>query len=291
MHEGEGTDATTRPPATHPLRRCAEAAAFVGVWIAVGYIFGLGDSTAGMNIYLLLTIPFVAAFQLVIRRQPLQHLWVREGPALTRRTISITAALLLAIFPVYSIVYLIDHSGGTANILYCLASLIGAVGGGYALKHFGRLQLRSLLLCLATAGVIGVLLFTKSATATGKHPLASVWSDHDVSVFFESLLTYLPALYVMEEVAFRGLLDSHVYHPGERHGILTAIFVSMLWGWWHLPITPGIPVIEAVFALLALQVPVGVFLSIFWRRSGNLAVPGTTHALIDSWRNALGSIP
>jgi hypothetical protein len=46
-------------------------------------------------------------------------------------------------------------------------------------------------------------------------------------------------------VAFRGAIDSHVRHPGERHGlgstvygIVSAIVVSVLWGLWHLPIIP-----------------------------------------------------
>jgi membrane protease YdiL (CAAX protease family) len=32
---------------------------------------------------------------------------------------------------------------------------------------------------------------------------------------------------------------------------------------------------------------IGVPLAIFWRKSGNLAVPAFTHALIDAVRNAL----
>jgi membrane protease YdiL (CAAX protease family) len=39
------------------------------------------------------------------------------------------------------------------------------------------------------------------------------------------------------------------------------------------------------------QTVVGTFLSIFWRRSGNLGVSATTHAVIDSMRNAAGQIP
>jgi transposase len=97
-----------------------------------------------------------------------------------------------------------------------------------------------------------------------------------------------------EAVAFRGAIDSHVRHPGEDHGvsstiygIVSAIFVSVLWGLWHHPILPSV----TLFQLLFLQVLVGPFLSLFWRRSGNLMVPGSAHALSDSVRNALGLIP
>jgi membrane protease YdiL (CAAX protease family) len=39
------------------------------------------------------------------------------------------------------------------------------------------------------------------------------------------------------------------------------------------------------------MVPMGVFLSIYWRRSGNLAVPGFAHAFGDAVRNILVGLP
>jgi membrane protease YdiL (CAAX protease family) len=120
----------------------------------------------------------------------------------------------------------------------------------------------------------------------------------DVLVGIESLLLYIPALFMIEEVAFRGAIDSHVRHPGERqgvgstvYGIASAIIVSVLWGLWHYPIVAHASVVQVVAQLLLLQVAVGPFLSLFWRRSGNLMVPGFVHATIDSVRNALGSVP
>jgi membrane protease YdiL (CAAX protease family) len=35
----------------------------------------------------------------------------------------------------------------------------------------------------------------------------------------------------------------------------------------------------------------GVALSIYWRKSGNLGVSGTAHALADSIRNAISGVP
>jgi membrane protease YdiL (CAAX protease family) len=120
----------------------------------------------------------------------------------------------------------------------------------------------------------------------------------DVLIGIKSLLLYIPALFVVEEVAFRGAIDSHVRHPGERngvrstaYGIVSAILVSVLWGLWHYPIIPHMSFIQVVATLLLLQVAVGPFLSLFWRRSGNLMVPGFVHATIDSVRNALGFVP
>ncbi len=75
--------------------------------------------------------------------------------------------------------------------------------------------------------------------------------------------------------------------PSTIYGIVSAILVSVLWGLWHHPIAPQASVVQ----LLVTQVAMGPFLSLFWRRSGNLMVPEFAHALSDSVRNALGLIP
>jgi membrane protease YdiL (CAAX protease family) len=86
---------------------------------------------------------------------------------------------------------------------------------------------------------------------------------------------------MVEEVAFRGALDSHVRHPGEgggstirAYGVVSAFFISVLWGLWHYPILPQVP----IWQLLPAQVAMARS-SLFWRRSGNLMVPGFAHAL------------
>jgi membrane protease YdiL (CAAX protease family) len=156
---------------------------------------------------------------------------------------------------------------------------------------------------LATAGLLGVLLVIGPHVIAAWYGASTVYPargslEQDVLVEIESLLLYIPALFVIEEVAFRGAIDSHVRHPGERHGvgltvygIVSAIVVSVLWGLWHYPIIPHASIFQVVAQLLLLQVAVGPFFSIFWRRSGNLMVPGFVHALLDSVRNALGSVP
>jgi membrane protease YdiL (CAAX protease family) len=52
-------------------------------------------------------------------------------------------------------------------------------------------------------------------------------------------------------------------------------------------VVPHASVIEVV-GILPLEAAMGPFLSLFWRRSGNLMVPGFVHAAVDSFRNALG---
>ena len=256
------------------------------------------------NTYLLFGIPLTAGFQLFVHKRPIKDLWVRGGPGLSLRTVSLKLAILLAIAPfVYLAVYVVKGQG-VDYILYALAAIFGAGAAAYALGQFRRETRRHLVLCLATAGLLGVLLVIGPRMIVARYDVPTVHPTGgnlgpDALVGIESLLLYVPALFLMEEVAFRGAIDSHVHHPGESHGvesstvygIASAIVVSVLWGLWHYPITPHASVIEGIAEVLPLQVAVGPFLSLFWRRSGNLMVPGFVHATIDSVRNALGSVP
>ena len=272
------------------IRRWLEVIAFVAVWVAAGELLDMSG-----NVYLLFGIPLTAAFQLFVRRKPIKDLWVRDGPGLSLRTVSLWLAIPLAIVPLYHLILSVVKGQGIGLGLYAIAAIVGAGAAAYALGQFGRRTWLYLGLCVATAGLIGVLLTVDAAwhAASAVHPTG----DHlrpNVLFGIESLLLYIPALFMVEEVAFRGAIDSHVRHPGERrgvsataYGILSAIFVSVLWGLWHHPIVPEASILQ----LLLMQVAMGPFLSLFWRRSGNLMVPGFAHALSDSVRNALGQIP
>ena len=105
-----------------------------------------------------------------------------------------------------------------------------------------------------------------------------------------SFLQYVPVVFLLEEVWFRGVLDSHLHRPRAPHGAISAIYVSALWGLWHLPLseTHGPQeLLATTISLLAVHISIGVLLSWAWRRSGNLLVPGIAHALIDAVRNAI----
>jgi quinol-cytochrome oxidoreductase complex cytochrome b subunit len=54
-----------------------------------------------------------------------------------------------------------------------------------------------------------------------------------------------------------------------------------------VPFTGILQLIVLVVALPCIHVATGIFLSMAWRRSGNLAVTSGTHALIDAVRNGL----
>ncbi len=98
-----------------------------------------------------------------------------------------------------------------------------------------------------------------------------------------------PVGFVVEEVFFRGALDTYLHHGEEGTGWLSAIFVSALWGLWHLPgqtIVLG-HLASTLVGLVIPEVLVGVPLSLWWRKSGNLATSNTAHAVLDAVRNGL----
>jgi membrane protease YdiL (CAAX protease family) len=98
-----------------------------------------------------------------------------------------------------------------------------------------------------------------------------------------------PVGFVVEEVFFRGGLDTYLHQGEAGTGWLSAIFVSALWGLWHLPgqtIAQG-QLFSTIAGLLIAEILVGVPLSLWWRKSGNLVTNNTAHALLDAVRNAL----
>ena len=71
-------------------------------------------------------------------------------------------------------------------------------------------------------------------------------------------------------------------------GWISAIFVSALWGAWHLPIAgANDSSAHAAITLVAVHTLVGVPLSFCWRKGGTLVLPAAAHALIDAYRNTV----
>ena len=94
--------ATPQTPESGLIRRWVEVLAFVGVWIAVGLLLDMSSHT-----YLLFGIPLTAGFQLFVRKRPIKDLWIRGGPPLSLRSVSLKLALLLAIYPFVWLVQLV----------------------------------------------------------------------------------------------------------------------------------------------------------------------------------------
>lgn len=267
---------------TGTVLRYAQALLFVGVWAGIGYAFELDP-----NAYLLIGVPLTFAFQIGIRRRPIRQLWVRDGAAFRLNRVGILIALALLVMPVENLaVSIYRHQWAPAA--WDLAAAAGAFAAAYALTRFTRETTRHFFLCLAIAGGIGT-------TIMGGAALARAFALHEgvhvrIGVGLRSVLLYFPVTFLLEEVAFRGLIDAHVHPSSGRRGRWTsALFVSALWGLWHWPVVPhvGVPFWATAVQLIGIHSVVGVPLSMFWRKTGNLAVPGFTHAFIDAIRNAL----
>jgi membrane protease YdiL (CAAX protease family) len=177
--------------------------------------------------------------------------------------------------------------------LWLLCALAGAVFAAFAITQQRASAARRGLLSFITAVLIGMAIMAAGALA----------SHHDIGVpppklflLLKQFLLYFAVTFVLEEVAFRGALDSHIYQPvidGQQRGgsaWLSAIFVSALWGIWHLPLLPtagAAAIAAAIPVLIIVHTLTGVPLSFCWRASGTLVLPAAAHALIDSYRNCL----
>ena len=290
------------PPETTPIlqpnvspnqcQRCVHVVALVGIWMAIGWLFHLDA-----NNYLVIGVPLVAAFELFVHKKPLVTLWVRDATRFRLNIWGIALGLALAVSPAVGLIQTLrqaDWQSYTPEILWYACCIIGAFGTAFAFSHFTRQTWKDLGFCAGTAGTIGCLtmllgFIARLAVKSIHHtPVTFTW--HNVVTGLQSFVLYVPVCFVLEEVVFRGAIDSHVFQPGDKGQWWTAFFVSTLWGWWHLPIAGGkgiTQLLTLIVLLPCIHIAVGVFLSLSWRRSGNLAVPATVHAFIDAVRNML----
>lgn len=288
------------PAPDHPrrpaLRPALEAVAFVAVWVALG-VGPVRDPLA----YLLLGIPLTAIFQLTVRRRPLAELWIGDGrfrrPPATAWAVT---TAVLAVVPLWTAGQALMQREWMSMAWASAACCGAAVGAGVVLQR----RARSAPSCpggwprgigAAIGAVsIGAALFTLSALLTpadrSLSPLGAL------GVFIHSTLLYLPAVFVLEEVTFRGCLDAHLWRPGSGSGrpargraVCTAVLSSWLWGLWHLPLVAGgsTPWLVLIPYLVTVHTLMGIPLAVAWRRSGSLTLPAAAHAVIDGIRNAV----
>lgn len=259
-------------------RRIAEAATFVAIWMLAGWLLPI-DS----NVYLLLGIPLTGFFQVLVRRRPLHELFAagRTPPASGRRAVVTAAAL--AVVPGWYALRTVT-TGEWTLLGWYLAALAGAVCAAYSLRSISLMaMLRSAALPLAVGSGGFALTFGLAHIVTGR-PLP-VLAAVIALVKFSAL--YYPASFLLEEVTFRGSLDAHIHHEDEPGGWHSAIFVSVLWGLWHLPVvSSGLSFPLQVLQMVVVHLLFGVPFSLAWRRNRNLAGPALAHAVNDAVRNA-----
>jgi hypothetical protein len=264
--------------------RILDVTLFVAVWMAVGFLLRLSGAA-----YLLIGVPFTAAFQLLVRRRPLRELWVRDGPPfrLDAKGVAILAALLLLLgYPAY--VRLTSAAGIGAGWLIALwgaAFIAGAVAAAYALRHLRRnARAWGIAGLAALIGLVIEVVGSPLLAGEETRPLSTI-----LGAGLSSAALSFAVAFVVEEVSFRGMFDAHVHHPGEPRGWLTALSVSALWGLWHLPLVSLKPLGLVVASALVIHIAIGIPLSFAWRRSGNLTLPAAAHGFADAVRDALSA--
>lgn len=267
--------------------RWAAVVAFLAIWMTCGWIFHL-DS----NAYLLLGIPLTACFHWFVRRRPTRALWVREAPPFRLGKKGIAIALGLSVVPFLTLAGSLipdeghhpDWAGAVAGVMM----FVGASAAAYALVNFKKSMVRPLVLCLIITSALDAIQWTLFF-GIGWETFKPVEGGIAVrlEIFLISLLQYVAITMVMEEVSFR-MLDDHLHGDRREMNLTTAIVLSALWAIWHLP---GIPASEYTWqtfaSLLYVHVPYGICLCYFWRKTGNLFIPGLAHSLGDAVRNAL----
>jgi len=276
------SNSPTAPAAPLPggtrRRRYVEAGVFVAVWVTAGYLLPLSS-----NGYLLLGIPLTFAFQLFVRRRPLRELFAVNTTRFTLDRRGVMLAAALAIVPGWFAVRALTQ-GDWVTAGWYVAATAGAVPAAFAIRAGSvRSALRSATLPVAV-GAGGMTLVYGLLHVLSGSPLPV---EAAVLALPKYVLLYFPATFLLEEVSFRGALDAHVHHDGETRGWQSAIYISVLWGLWHLPVSHALPFPLQLSELVVVHVLLGVPLSIAWRRTHNLAAPALAHAVNDAVRNAV----
>lgn len=256
---------------------------FIIIYISLGFLLKLDG-----NQYLLIGIPLSLIFQVFVRKKSIKSAWLRTDEKFDFNYKSILYIILFCIYPCYQIFKMCTNGPYIiTRILYNLCIILGSFGFSYAVSNLTKKTAKETLLCLLTSGILGVLISFGGAFV--KSYLNSTVINFNFESFFTSILTYVPIVFVLEEVIFRGILDEHISENDKEINYWSILYICFLWGWWHLPISNKSfeEIVGASVIFPIIHTIVGFFMSVYWRKSGNLIVPGFTHAFIDAIRNAL----
>ena len=248
-------------------------------WALLGWFLELDTSA-----YLLAGIPIILLFQLVVRRQPLRSLWVRDAPPFKLTVKGKLLAGAFAVAPALGLLGTLFQKSNGFDVIYFFAGLVGAAAAAYAFSHIRREHLGLLLICVVINEVIDAggwfaLVKLGKWSVTGRS-----WAAR-AGLIGANTLAYLPLFFMVDEVAFRGAFDAHLSRGLTRRWWFSALYVSALWALWHTPIYRPSDVGDII--ALAIICPFGVVLSYLWRKTGNLAMPVFSHALSDGLYQAI----
>jgi membrane protease YdiL (CAAX protease family) len=271
--------------------RYLEASGFIVAWMAIGASLRVTERSqfVAINCYLLIGIPLTILFQRYVRRQPLVSLWCRDLEHFSIGPLGWLMAAGFAATPVYHLATSALPASSWVAVLWDGAAVAGALGAAFCLERTPVARLRKGMRSFLAACVLGVIIIGLAALAGGKSPLPTL---EQVPLLLQQFLLYFAVCFSLEEVVFRGLLDTHL-QPQPVSGLRawpSALAVSFLWGLWHLPLVPFPNLLAVLLAapfICIVHVLIGVPLSFCWRSTGSLLLPCAAHALIDAIRNVI----
>jgi membrane protease YdiL (CAAX protease family) len=239
------------------IRRYAECTAFVLLWMAAEHSLHLSPIIGQ-----LIGIPLTAAFQLVVARRPLAQLWAFDAEKfrLGGKTLALAAGLTAA------------------------CGLLLWLGRDHAVAALALRQQRAAAFRRALPWLAAALVLRVGWQAAW-HDGAVLFPAAKLLDFTTTWLGEFVALFLVDEVVFRGALDPHLRgaSSGRLHEASSAVFVSILWSIWHLPAYN--PHAKGFFALFAglgpfyiSVVAMGVLLSFCARRARTLVPSALMHA-------------
>jgi membrane protease YdiL (CAAX protease family) len=222
----------------------------------------------------------------LIARRPIRALWLIDAPPVKLERWVAVLFVVLGVVPVWLIARGLDRQQWPI-VAYGLVAIIGAFGAAYALRAWSAPTFKALRGSMLWAGSIGIALLVLTAVARGGLTrLPEPVPQGSLIEFGVSFVQYVAVSFAMEEVFFRGALDSYL-NAGEDDQV-SAVFIAALWGLWHLPFTFATAGFAAIPGLLGVHIAVGVPLALWFRKGRNLAVPAITHSFINAVRNAAG---
>jgi len=258
------------------IRRYFECAAFVLLWMAGEHYLRLSPIVSQ-----LLGIPLIVLFQLAVARRPLQQIWAFDLDKfrIDRKTVIIAGGLAAGCGALLWLGSGHHAAGLEPRLMFFWLVVASAIPAALALREQRLAEFGRALPWLLAAAILRVVWHF-------------VWQGGPVLVpagklldFFTTWLGEFVALFLVDEVAFRGALDPHLLRAssGRLHEWCSATFVSILWAIWHLPAyNPHAKSFLALFSGLAPfyigVLMMGVLLSFCARRARTLAPSSIMHA-------------
>lgn len=272
--------------------RAVIAGAFVVGWIVLG---SLGHMSP--NAYLLAGVPLTILFQRLVHGQPLWRAWVRTGPRPPLDGWGWACAVALALLPCLALIQ--QHPWPAAQgplprdlevQAWLLAAGVGGVVAGHVLRGQSAAAWRRCAPYTAMAVLCGGIIFTVAGWQGG-HLGRLAPGAGGAGPLLGATVMYFDVAFVVEEVAFRGVLDPYLLGGARSQAAqyASALAGSALWGLWHLPLLGGPDSVDIVTVLRVVltHASFGLVLCFAVRAAGTLVPGALAHALSDAYRNLL----